>query len=152
MAEAQSLAERVKRRDAVKARLAHLVPRKQQEIERAVRLLRAHFVDHRPRSPRRGILHRIMLVGPHAQPGAVPDRETGAINHYEIWAFVDHAAYRGRRRYWGLALQVAAASLTGRATIELSVFTLDEMDRLRAAGNRFLVSRFDGGVALYEHG
>jgi hypothetical protein len=137
-------------RNAVKARLAYLVPRKQQEIERAARLLRTHFIRRRRRAPKRGILHRIMLVGRYARPGKEPDRETGEINDYDIWAFVDHSAYKGKNGYWGLARRVVASSLRGRATITLSVFTIDEMSRLRTAGNRFLTDQYDGDVILYE--
>jgi hypothetical protein len=132
------------------ARVGHLVQRKQVEIERAVFLLRAHFIDHRPRSPRRGRLHRIMLVGPHAQPTSTPDRETSEINDYDLWAFVDHPAYRGMNRYWGLARRVVASSLRGRATITLGVFTIDEIERLRAAGSRYFIDRYDRGIVLYD--
>lgn len=142
--------ERWEKRRRVMARVVHLIPRKQQEIERAVRLLRLGFVDRRPRAPRRGTFHRIMLVGPHARPNERPDWETGEINDYEIWAFVDHAAYKGMNRYWGLARRVVAANLRGRATIILSVFTVDEIRRLRADGNCFLTDKYDGGVVLYD--
>src|SRR3546814_7132799 len=84
-------------------------------------------------------------LGRYAQPGPKPDRETGGINEYEIWAFVDHDAYKGMKRYWGLAQRITASALRGRAEIALSVFTLDEMDRLRAVGNRFLTDKYDGG-------
>ena len=139
-----------KERRHIMARVGHLIPRKQVEIERAVRLLRAHFIDQRPRAPKRGTIQRIMLVGPFARPRATPDRETGDINDYDIWAFVDHAAYKGMNRYWGLARRVVASSLRGRATITLSVFTLDEIDRLRAVGNLFLTDQYDRGVIQYE--
>jgi hypothetical protein len=132
------------------ARVGHLIPRKQVEIERAVRLLRAHFVNHRRRAPRRGTIHQIMLVGRYAWPGGRPDRETGEINGYDLWAFVDHAAFKGKNRYWGLAQRVVAMALRGRAVIMLSVFTVDEIDRLRQAGNRFLTDQYDGGVILYD--
>jgi hypothetical protein len=137
-------------RKMVMACVGHLIRRKQQEIERAVRLLRVHFIDRRPRAPKRGILHQIMLVGRFAHPGKEPDRETGEINDYDIWAFVDHPAYKGKSRYWGLARRVVVSSLRGRATITLSVFTVDEMTRLRAVGNRFLTDQYDGGVILYD--
>jgi hypothetical protein len=137
-------------RGRIMARVGHLIPRKRVEIARAVQLLRIHFIGRRPRSPKNGTLHRIMLVGRYAQPDDEPDRETGEINDYELWTFVDHPAYRGLNRSWGLAHQIVATSLRGRATITLSVFTLDEIDRLRAAGNRFLTDRYDGGVLLYE--
>ena len=42
-----------------------------------------------------------MLVGRNARPNEVPDRETGEINDYEIWAFVDQPAYKGLNRTWG---------------------------------------------------
>ena len=132
------------------ARVGHLVRRKRVEIERAVRLLRAHFIDRRPRAPRRGTIHRIMLVGAFARPQARPDRETGDIHDYNFWVFVDHPAYKGMNRYWGLARRVVASSLRGRATITLSVFTLDEIDRLRASGNRHLTDQYDDGVVLYD--
>jgi len=132
------------------ARVGHLVRRKQVEIERAVRLLRAHFIDRRSRAPKRGTLHRIVLVGPHAQPTATPDRETGEINDYDLWAFVDHPAYRGMNRYWGLARRVVASSLRGRAAITLGVFTIGEIKRLRATGNRYFIDRYDRGIVLYD--
>lgn len=137
-------------RGRVKARVGHLISRKQVEIERAVRLLRIHFVNRRRRSPKRGTLHQIMLVGPYARPGQSPDRETGHINEYELWAFVDHPAYKGKRLYWGIAQRAVARELRGRAEIILSVFTTGEMDRIRAAGNLFLTGLYDGGVALYD--
>src|SRR3546814_6196573 len=59
----ESLAEKIRRRRIVMARVGHLIPRKQVEIERAVRLLRAHFVDRRQHPPKRGTVHRMMLVG-----------------------------------------------------------------------------------------
>ena len=139
-------------RQRIKAAVGHLIPRKRVEIERAVRLLRAHFIGRRRRAPKRGTLDRIILVGQYARPGGTPDRETGDINDYDIWAFVDHPAYKGMNRYWGLARRTVASSLRGRATIILSVFTIDEIDRLRAAGNRFLTDQYDGGVILYQRG
>jgi hypothetical protein len=137
-------------RRRVMTRVGHLVRRKQVEIERAVRLLRAHFVDQRPRAPRRGTLHQIVLVGPHAQRHTVPDRETGEINDYDLWAFVDHPVYRGMNRYWGLARSIVASSLRGRAIITLGVFTIDEIERLHTVGNRYFIDRYDRGIVLYD--
>jgi hypothetical protein len=91
-----------------------------------------------------------MLVGPYARGGPVLDRETGDINDYDIWAFVDHPAYRGLNRSWGLARRVVASSLRGRATISLSVFLISEIERLRIVGNRWFTDLYDGGVILYD--
>jgi hypothetical protein len=43
-----------------------------------------------------------------------------------------------------------ASSLCSRATNTLSVFTLDEIGRLQAAGNRFFTDQYDRGVVLYD--
>lgn len=91
-----------------------------------------------------------MLVGAFAGRDGPPDRETGEINEYEIWAFVDYPEYRGRNRHWGVAQRAVASSLRGRARITLSVFTLDEMDRVRAAGNRFLTNLYNGAITVWE--
>jgi hypothetical protein len=92
----------------------------------------------------------LMLVGAFARRDGPQDRETGEINEYEIWAFVDHPEYRGRNRHWGIARRAVASSLRGRATVTLSVFTVGETDRIRAAGNRFLTELYDGGITLWE--
>ena len=126
------------------------IPRKQVEIERAVRAVRTLFIDRRPRAPKRGTIHRIMLVGPYTRPRATPDRETGDINDYDISVFVDPAAYKGMNRYWGLARRVVASSLCSCATNTLSVFTRDEIGRLQAAGNRFFTDQYDRGVVLSD--
>jgi hypothetical protein len=132
-------------------RLSHLVERKRVEIDRSVRILQHYFVDRRPRAPKRGQLLRIMLVGPHASPSHdFEDEETGDINRYELWAFVDHAAYRGLNRYWGPARAMLASELGGQASVTLSVFTPDEMVRAEADGNWFLTDKYRGGVILYE--
>lgn len=137
-------------RRQVMARVGHLVRRKQIEIERAARLLRVHFITRRRRAPRCGTLHRLMLVGSHAERHTTPDRETGEINESDIWAFVDHPAYRGMNRSWGLARRVVASSLRGRATITLGVFTVDEIIRLYAVGNRYFIDRYEHGIVLYD--
>ncbi|KAK0361273.1 hypothetical protein [Sphingobium yanoikuyae] len=136
-------------RKRIIARVAHLIPRRRVEVERAARLLRFHFVNRRDRAPKRGTLHRLMLVGEYADTDR-RDREDGDRTDLEIWAFVDHAAYKGMNRYWGIARRAVAGELRGRASLTLSVFTLDEMERIRAAGNLFLTSRYNAGIVIYD--
>ena len=136
-------------RERVMARVAHLSDRRQVEVERAVRILRAYFVDRRDRAPKHGMLHWLMLVGDHAEISP-PRRDNGDSTDLEIWAFVDHDAYKGKDRYWGHARQVLEGELRGRATVTLSVFTIHEVEHFRAAGNAFLTDRYDGGVILYD--
>ena len=76
-------------RERVPARVRHLDAIGRMAMERAVRILRAYFVDHRSSARRRGTLHWLMLVGDHA------DTRTRVKWGYDplvfdIWAFVDH--------------------------------------------------------------
>lgn len=136
-------------RDRVMARVVHLIRRRRVEVERAARLLRLHFINRRTRSPMRGTLHWMMLVGQYADISRL-DREDGNYTDLEIWAFVDHDAFKGMNRYWGIARAAAAHELQGRATLTLSVFAMREVEQMRAAGKDFLTSRYDGGIVLYD--
>ena len=136
-------------RDLVMARVVHLIRRRRVEVERAARLLRLHFINRRTRSPMGGALHWMMLVGRYADIDHL-DREDGNYTDLEIWAFVDHDAFKGMNRYWGIARAAAAHELQGRATVTLSVFAMHELERIRAAGNEFLTCRYDGGIILYD--
>ncbi|HBN9924592.1 MULTISPECIES: hypothetical protein [Sphingomonadales] len=106
-------------RDRVTERVAHLTHRRQIEVERAARLLRLHFVNRRDRAPKRGTLHRLMLVGRYADTRR-RDRDDFHRTDLEIWAFVDHDAYKGMNRYWGIARRAIASELRGRATVRLT--------------------------------
>src|SRR5690242_6822324 len=100
-------------RDRVMARVVHLIRRRRVEVERVTRLLRLHFINRRTRSPMRGALHWIMLVGGYADIGRL-DREDGNYTDLKIWAFIDHDAYKGMNRYWGIARAAATHELQGR--------------------------------------
>lgn len=144
-----TIAEAAEQRERVKARLVHLIYRRRFEIERATRLLRIHFVNRRGSAPKRGMLHWLLLVGEYADTDR-RDREDECFTESEIWAFVDHAAYKGLNRYWGIARRAVTREILGPAPLTLSVFTIDEPERFRAAGNRFLTSRYDNGIVLYD--
>ena len=100
-------------RQRVPARLIHLEDYARITLEKAVRILRAYFVDHRDRAPRRGTLHGLMLVGDLAD-ARKPIRWGREPLLFDIWAFVDHEAYKGLDRYWGRAQAVLKSEL-GRA-------------------------------------
>lgn len=144
-----TIAEAVELRESMKARVAHLIYRRRFEVERAARLLRIHFVNRRGVAPKRGTLHWLMLVGDYADTDR-PDREDGCFTELEIWAFVDHAAYKGLNRYWGIARRAVTREILGPDPLTLSVFTIDEPERFRAAGNQILTSRYDRGLILYD--
>ncbi|ODU67253.1 hypothetical protein [Sphingobium sp. B2] len=135
-------------RDRVVARVLHLDPYPRLAIERAVRVLRAYFIDRRDRAPRRGTLEGLMLVGKNADASA---RITWGRDPLllEIWAFVDHEAYKGKERYWGRAQAVLKSQLIRAVEVELSVFAIDEAERF-ALTNPWLAERYEGGIVLFD--
>jgi len=144
-----TITEQIEMRERVKARVVHLGRYRRVEVERAARLLRLHFVNRRANSPMRGTLHWLMLVGQYADiERAHPD--DGDYTTLEIWAFVDHEAYKGMNRYWGIARRAVARELHGPEPLILSVFTIAEPERFRAAGNSFLTDHYDHGIILYD--
>jgi hypothetical protein len=144
-----TIPEQIEMRERVKARVVHLGRYRRVEVERAARLLRLHFVNRRTNSPMRGTLHWLMLVGQYADTErAYPD--DGDYTTLEIWAFVDHEAYKGMNRYWGIARRAVERELYGPEPLILSVFTIEEPERFRAAGNIFLTDRYDQGIILYD--
>lgn len=135
-------------RERVFARTLHLGRHGQIPLERTVRILRSYFVDRRNRAPRRGTLLRLMLVGDHSDT-ARPVKPSRGRPEFEIWAFVDHEAYKGMNRYWGRAREMLVSEVGHWATITLSVFTVAEVERFRS-GNAFLAERYDAGLILYD--
>jgi DNA-directed RNA polymerase specialized sigma24 family protein len=135
-------------RNRVVARVAHLDPYPRLAIERAVRVLRAYFIDRRDRAPRRGTLEGLMLVGKNADAsaGITWGRDPLLL---EIWAFVDHEAYKGKERYWGRAQAVLKSQLIRAVEVELSVFAIDEAERF-ALTNPWLAERYEGGIVLFD--
>lgn len=138
-------------RAIVKARVKHLPHYEQIALARATRILKAYFVDNRPRAPKQGTLLGIMLVDPSVVRDEKPGSPLDERPHFELWAFVDHPVYRGLNKHWGRARAVLESEIT-TASISLSVFTADEIERLRRENNRFLVGKFEAGIMLYESG
>ena len=144
----REMSDHYEMRDRVIARVAHLDPYPRMAIERAVRVLRAYFIDRRDRAPRRGTLEGLMLVGKLADP-AVNTAWGRDPLLFEIWAFVDHEAYKGKERYWGRAQAVLKSQLGQAIEVELSVFTVAEAERFPKT-NSWLAERYDGGIVLFD--
>ncbi|WP_206377818.1 sigma-70 family RNA polymerase sigma factor [Sphingobium psychrophilum] len=135
-------------RERVPARLLHLDSFGRTAMERAVRILRAYFIDRRSSAPRRGTLHWLMLVGDPADAGKPVKWDNEPIV-FDIWGFVDHEAYKGLERYWGRAKAVLKSELGRAIAVELSVFTIDEAERFHLT-NPWLAKRYDGGIILFD--
>jgi hypothetical protein len=144
----REMSDHYEMRDRVIARVLHLDTYPRTAIERAVRILRAYFIDRRDRAPRRGTLEGLMLVGKLADPAANSAWGRDPLL-FEIWAFVNHEAYKGKERYWGRAQAVLKSQLGQAIEVELSVFTVDEGERFHLT-NSWLAERYDGGIILFD--
>src|SRR3546814_9811401 len=71
----KSKANDVYAREVVMARVGHLIRRKQQEVERITRILRACFDPDAVQAPEPGEIRRIILIGPYARKGWYEDDE-----------------------------------------------------------------------------
>lgn len=135
-------------RAAVFECVGHLIRRRQHEVDRIVRILQHAFVSERPKSPKRGMILAIVLVGDYANRNR-PDTEDGHVSAYEIWAIVDHPEYRGLEKSWGPARGLLKQELGGRATVELSVF--DDADIARAiVENGMIREKVGSAIVLYD--
>lgn len=134
--------------DRVIDRVSHLIKRRQQEVDKIVRILRSEFVSERPRSPRRGKILAICLVGDHARIER-PDKEDGVRSTYEIWAIVDHPEYRGLEQSWGPARRLIDREVGWRCRVELSVFDDSDMERA-IRENSMIREKAGSAIVLYD--
>jgi hypothetical protein len=146
--EQRALRDFYEMRERVPARVLHLGDFGRLAVEKAVRILRAYFVDRRERAPRHGTLHWLMLVGEHADT-QTPVTYRHERVEFEIWAFVDHEAYKGLERSWGRAQAVLKSELVQAIGITLSVFTIAEAARFSSV-NPWLAQRYERGLILFD--
>jgi hypothetical protein len=132
----------------VRARIGHLDDVARLVVERAVRILRAYFVPTRARFPGICTLHRLMLVGP-LSPRRTIAKSNRAPLDIEIWAFVDHEAFRGKRQHGARAEARLRKELPRGYSVYLSVFTVEEAKRFSEI-NPHLARRFDSGIVLFD--
>ena len=71
-------------REVVMARVGHLIRRKQREIERITRIVRACFEPTQVQAPEPGQIRRIILIGTYARRSWYEDDETINFSEYEL--------------------------------------------------------------------
>src|SRR3546814_1680747 len=90
--------------------------RKQQEVERITRILRACFDPDAVQAPEPGEIRRIILIGPYARKGWYEDDETINLSDYEFWIVVNHPLFK-EAECWTRARDVIDSEQIGRAHV-----------------------------------
>src|SRR3546814_17124712 len=96
-------------REIVMARVGHLMRRKQREIERITRIVRACFDPEQVLAPEPGQIKRIILIGPYARRSWYEDRRTIDFSDSDLWLVVNHPLFPNDR-----CLQLARTVLPTR--------------------------------------
>jgi len=105
-------------REVVMARVGHLIRRKQQEVERIARILRACFDPDQVQASGRGRIRRIILIGPYARKNWYEDDDTINFSDYEFWIVVNHPLFK-EPECWTRARDVIDSELGNRCAVEV---------------------------------
>ena len=108
--------EDVYAREVVMARVGHLIRRKQQEIERITRILRAAASFEGVAAPVSGKILKIVLIGPYARRTWYEDKASLYFSDYEFWVVVNHTLYADDTR-WCRAKAIIARELGNRCAV-----------------------------------
>jgi len=135
-------------REVVMARVAHLVRRKQQEIERIIRILRACFEPEQVQAPDLGEIQQIILIGPYARRSWYEDKSTIEFSDYEFWIVVDHPLFTDER-CWRRAQTIIARELGNRCAVGLEVFSEADIRIAEVERDTFILDRIEAGITLY---
>ena len=102
------------------ARVGHLIRRKQQEIERITRILRAAASFEGVAAPVPGEIQKIVLIGPYARRTWYEDKASLYFSDYEFWVVVNHTIFADDTR-WCRAKAIIARELGNRCAVSLSL-------------------------------
>lgn len=136
-------------REIVMARVGHLIRRKQREIERITRILRACFEPDRVLAPEPGQVTRIILIGPYAKRSWYEDRHTLAFSDYELWGIVNHSLFTDER-CWQRARNIVQRELGDRCAVDLTVLCKADIRIAKAERDTFILDRIEAGITLYR--
>ena len=136
-------------REVVMARVDHLIRRKQQEVERIARILRACFDPDQVQAPEPGEIRRIILIGPYARRSWYEDRRTIDFSDYEFWIVVNHPLFTDER-CWRRAREVIDRELRNRCAVDLQIFSKSDIRIAKAERDTFILDRIEAGITLYR--
>jgi len=136
-------------REVVMARVGHLIRRKQQEIERIVRILRAAAAFEGVAAPVRGEIQRIVLIGPYARRTWYEDEASMYFSDYEFWVIVNHQLYVDETR-WRRARALISQELGNRCAVTLAVFSNADIKSAMVSNDCFILDRLEAGIVLFK--
>ena len=136
-------------REVVMARVGHLNRRKQREVERITRILRAYFDPDQVQASAPGSINRIILIGPYARRSWYEDKKTLAFSDYEFWAVVNHPLFTDER-CWQHARNVIGSELGDRCAVDLEIYSKADIRIAKAERDTFILDRIEAGITLYR--
>lgn len=136
-------------REVVMARVGHLIRRKQQEVERIVRILRASFDPTRVQAPELGRIRRIILIGPYARRNWYEHEETISFSDYELWIVINHPLFK-EECCWRRAHDVIQRELGNRCAVSLDLYSKADIRIAKAERDTFILDRIEAGITLYR--
>jgi hypothetical protein len=136
-------------REVVMARVGHLLRRKQREIERITRIVRACFDPYQVLAPEPGQIHSIILIGPYARKSWYEDDETINFSDYEFWIVVNHPLFK-EECCWERARDVIGRELGDRCAVDLEVHSQSDIRVAKAERDTFILDRIEAGITLYR--
>jgi len=136
-------------REVVMARVGHLIRRKQQEVERITRILRACFDPDAVQAPEPGVIKRIVLIGPYARKNWYEDKRTINFSDYEFWIVVNHPLFK-ETECWTRARDVIDRELGNRCAVGLEFYSKVDIRVAKAERDTFILDRIEAGITLYR--
>jgi len=131
------------------ARVGHLVRRKQREIERITRILRAFFDPVQVPAPELGRIKRIILIGPYARRCWYEDKRTVDFSDYEFWIVVNHPLFADER-CWRRARAVIRSELGNRCAVDIEIYSKSDIRVAKVERDTFILDRVEAGITLYR--
>lgn len=136
-------------REVVMARVAHLIHRKQREIEKITRTLRCFFDPSQVQAPEPGRIRRIILIGPYARKNWYEDKNTIGFSDYELWIVVNHPLFR-EEDCWTRAREVIRSELGDRCAVDIELYSRSDIRIAKAERDTFILDRIEAGITLYR--
>jgi hypothetical protein len=136
-------------REVVMARVGHLIRRKQREIERITRILRAYFEPDQVQAPEPGTIRRIILIGPYARRSWYEDKKTLGFSDYEFWVVVNQPLFT-TERCWQRVREIIESELGDSCAVGLEIYSKSDIRIAKAESDTFILDRIEAGITLYR--
>lgn len=136
-------------REVVMARVGHLIRRKQHEVERITRIIRATFTGDGALAPEPAKITKIVLIGPYARRTWIEDRNTLDHSDYEFWIVVNHPLFTDTA-LWEPTEALIAREVGSRCAVSLSIYSRQDIRTAKATRDTYILDRLETGITLYR--